>query len=100
MPAWSPDGSKIGFMSARDGNPEIYVMNWDGSGQTRLTNTPAVDARPSWSRQGYGIVFTSARDFELPSTFPRFEIYIMNGDGSNQTRLTKNTIYDDYPYIK
>jgi TolB protein len=100
MPAWSPDGTRMAFMSTRDGNAEIYSMQADGSGQTRLTATPAVDGRPSWSRQGYGIVFTSARDFDLPSTFPKFEIYRMNGDGSNQHRLTSNTVYDDFPYIK
>ena len=38
-PAWSPDGTKIAFVSERDGNPEIYVMNADGSNQTRITNT-------------------------------------------------------------
>ncbi|MFI5135612.1 MAG: TolB family protein, partial [Chitinophagales bacterium] len=36
-PSFSPDGKKIAFESTRDGNPEIYVMNADGSGQTRIT---------------------------------------------------------------
>jgi Tol biopolymer transport system component len=100
MPAWSPDGSRIAFMSTRDGNAEIYVMNANGTAQTRLTFSPAVDGRPSWSRTGNGIVFTSARDFALPSTLPKFEIYIMNGDGTNQRRLTNNSVYDDFPYIQ
>ncbi len=39
-PAWSPDGTRIVFMSDRDGDWEIYVMNADGSGQTRLTESP------------------------------------------------------------
>jgi len=39
---------KIAFQSNRDGNEEIYVMNADGSKQTRLTNNPALDAGPSW----------------------------------------------------
>ncbi len=39
---------KIVFESTRDGNREIYVMNADGSKQTRLTNNPALDAGPSW----------------------------------------------------
>jgi Tol biopolymer transport system component len=40
MPLWSPDGRTIAFRSSRDGNPELYLMNADGSGQRRLTNTP------------------------------------------------------------
>ncbi|MCH8349239.1 MAG: PD40 domain-containing protein, partial [Chloroflexi bacterium] len=47
-PVWSPDGSQIAFVSARDGNHEIYVMNADGSGQTRLTNNTAIDFDPDW----------------------------------------------------
>ena len=33
-PDWSPDGSKIAFISQRDCNPEVYVVNADGSTQT------------------------------------------------------------------
>jgi Tol biopolymer transport system component len=48
-PAWTPNGTKIAFdSSSRDGNYEIYVMNADGSGQTRLTHNSADDRRPSW----------------------------------------------------
>jgi TolB protein len=36
-------------MSSRDGNLEVYVMNADGSGQTRLTDNPAADGSPAWS---------------------------------------------------
>ena len=75
MPAWSPDGTKIAFMSSRDGNPEIYVMNADGSGQTRLTNNPGMDARPSWSRNGDFIVFTSTRDFTTTSPYQSGNLY-------------------------
>jgi WD40 repeat protein len=48
MPTWSPDGRRIAFASTRDGNWEIYVMNADGSEQTRLTNNPAADYGPAW----------------------------------------------------
>ena len=41
MPVFSPDGSRIAFMSQRDGNSEIYVMNRNGSGVRRLTNNSA-----------------------------------------------------------
>jgi Tol biopolymer transport system component len=48
-PSWSSDGSKIAFHSEHDGKSEIYVMDADGSNQTRLTDNPAGDGYPSWS---------------------------------------------------
>ena len=48
LPAWSPDGKKIAFVSGRDGNNEIYVMNADGTGVTRLTKDPGEDLDPTW----------------------------------------------------
>jgi hypothetical protein len=72
---------KIAFMSDRDGNSEIYIMNADGSGQTNLTNNPNDESVPSFSPDGSRIVFESDRD-------GNGEIYIMNIDGSGQTNLT------------
>jgi len=82
-PRYSPDGTKIVFQSNRDGQPEIYIMNSDGSGQTRLTNNPAWDTAPSWSPDGTRILFTSLRDNVMSPS-----LYVMNADGSGQTRLT------------
>jgi TolB protein len=86
-PNWSPDGSRIVYESLNDGNFEIYVMNADGSNQTRLTDNPAFDSRPAWSADGSQIYFQSTRD-------GNFEVYVMNADGSNQTRLTDNPAFD------
>jgi Tol biopolymer transport system component len=82
-PHFSPNGSKIVFQSTRDGQPEIYVMNADGSAQTRLTNNPAWDTAPVWSPDGTKILFTSLRDNPMSPA-----LYVMNADGSNQTRVT------------
>jgi TolB protein len=55
-PRWSPDGTKVAFVSDRDGSPlidgtlEIYVMNADGTGVKRLTYDSAADA--AWSPAG------------------------------------------------
>jgi len=84
------DGSKIAFVSVRDGNYEIYIMNVDGSGQTNLTNNSAIDLYPSFSPDGSKIAFESSRD-------GNDEIYIMNVDGSGQTRLTNNSAGDYSP---
>lgn len=45
---WSPDGSKLLFASMRDGNSELYSMNPDGTGQTRLTNNAVSDVPYGW----------------------------------------------------
>ena len=54
-PAWSSDGARIAFASNRDAGPanyEIYVMNADATGLTRLTNNnPAHDGYPAWQPQ-------------------------------------------------
>ena len=81
QPAWSPDGTKIAFVSDRDGNQQIYVIDADGTNQIRLTNNDVDDTEPDWSPDGTEIAFTSDRDG--PS-----EIYLMQSDGSNQRRLT------------
>jgi Tol biopolymer transport system component len=86
-PSWSPDGRKIAFYSERDGNGEIYVMNADGSGQSRLTHHPADEGYPAWSPDGRSISFDSDRD-------GNFEIYAMDPDGSNVRRLTRHPARD------
>ena len=48
-PSWSPDNRRIAFNSDRDGNPEIYVMNVDGTALNNVTNNPAADLFPAWS---------------------------------------------------
>jgi Tol biopolymer transport system component/chitodextrinase len=77
-PKWSPDGSRIAF-----GGGEISVVNLADGSLTYLTNHPADDSRPAWTRDGR-IAFVSDRDGSI-------ELYVMEGDGSNPTRLTYNT---------
>ena len=79
-PMYSPDGLKIAFISTHDGDPEIFVMNADGTGLRKLTDNSAVDAAPSWSPDSGKIVFTSDRGGS-------FELYRMNSDGSQQQMI-------------
>ncbi len=81
---------KIVFYSERDGNAEIYVMNPDGSGQTRLTFNASNEFCPDWSPDGTQIAFESDRDDARPlACFPRCvsKLYVMNADGTGERRL-------------
>ncbi len=90
-PHFSPDGSKIVFVSARDGNDEIYTMNADGTNQTRLTNNTADDNDPRFSPDGSKIIFDS-------DSTGKTQIYTMDAaTGGNLTRLTNNTADDSDP---
>ncbi len=83
-------GSEIVFHSYRDGNYNIYVMNTDGSLQTRLTDNSSEDTNPCWSPDGSKIVFTRSCD-------ENYQMYIMNADGANQTNLSNDEHDDSFP---
>lgn len=86
-----PLPGRIAFVTDRDENREIYVMNADGTGLSNLTNHDADDDSPSWSPDGTRIAFHSDRDDEYG------DIYVMNADGTNVTRLTSERTFDVDP---
>jgi Tol biopolymer transport system component len=77
-PAWSPDGTKIVFMSQAQipaccGPWQIWAVNRDGTGATNLTNDPAVnDLYPSWPPDGTQIIFSRSSSLG-------FDLYTMPG---------------------
>ncbi len=98
-PSWSPDGTRIAFVSDRDGHVpkgrvwstfEIYVMDAEGKNQRNLTNDPNSDHSPAWSPDGKRIVFSSDREVN-------FEIYVMDNNGGNPQKLTNNPGTDQHP---
>jgi TolB protein len=80
-------------MSERDGNQEVYVMNADGSGVTRLTDDPGVDGNPTWSPDGNRVAFATTRY----AGGEDYDIAVMNPDGSGVQRLTTDTGIDVRP---
>ena len=87
--AISGGGGKIAFTSERDGYPEIYVMNVDGSDPIKLANDITPKFNPAWSPDGTKIAFGSS-DNDTAS------IYIMNADGSNPAKLIDTKEIDTY----
>jgi TolB protein len=82
-PAASPDGSQVAFMSNRDGNWEVYLVDThtsEGQGVRRLTQNPARDGMPTWSPDGKWLAFVSDRD-------GGWAVWAMRPDGSDQQKL-------------
>lgn len=84
-PSWNPRTQRIALTISRDGNSEIYTMNRDGSSPLRLTHDRGIDSSPCWTPDGRQILFTSDRASGRP------QLYVMDGDGRGQRRLTVRT---------
>jgi len=125
-PAFSPDGSRIAFTSTRDGQPEVYVMDADGTNVARLTNSPGLDGDPSFSPDGQAVVFHSQRtghrqiylqpitssvavpltqepaDNSQPSMSPDGELiaFVSNRDGTNHIWLMAKDGTNQHPFTR
>jgi len=78
---WSPDGSRIAFVSGT-GTGDLYVMDADGASRQQLTSGEAVDGEPDWSPDSSQLVFT--RSYGEWST----DIWIINADGTGERQVT------------
>lgn len=97
-PVWSPDGTRIAFVSWSIVGPEtsdIYAINADGSNLTRLTDRPEDDHGPVWSPDGERIAFFTY-ETDSSGNFGS-AIYVMNADGTGQVRLTSDPRFESYP---
>ncbi len=82
----------IAFVSTRDGNGEIYVMNADGSDERRLTNWRQWDGYPAWSPDGQQIAYYSYLEDK------EWVIKVMDVDGGTPRQLTDSGSCDAAPY--
>jgi len=79
-PDWAPVGNRIAFMRQTDGNWDIWTINSDGTGETKLTSDGSTDGLPAWSPDGKSIAFLSNRNGP-------WAIWVMNSDGGNERKL-------------
>jgi Tol biopolymer transport system component/Zn-dependent protease with chaperone function len=109
---YSPDGSKILFTSARDGDLELYMMNPDGSDQVRLTHELGYDGGAFFSPDGKMICYRAnhptdsadvadyknllAEGLIRPTTL---ELWVMNADGSGKRQVTHNGAANFCPFF-
>ena len=103
LPVWSPDGSKIAYVSSRavDGSNvggtvlNVWVTNSDGSGNRALTALEAAKSyEPSWSSDGSKVVYCSTRSLDgtdSPNANVTWNIWITSNTGVGTTALTRST---------
>ncbi len=104
-PAFTADGSKITFSrdtydpSADTETEDIYIMNADGTGVTKLTDGVGINSDPlAFTIPGVGerILFSANRDNLTVTGSGGFDLYSMKTDGTGLTRLTVNSLFDAF----
>lgn len=91
-PAWSPDGTEIAFTSMRNGfRPQVHIMDVESREVHSLSLVNNKDYQPEWNADGSKILFVTTRNGP-------YQIWIMNADGTEQTRFTASrSLWNTYP---
>jgi len=90
-PTFSPDGSRMAFVSARNGLPQIFIQDMQSGAVKRLTFSGRYNTQPSWSPSGDKIAYTTwEKSGEI-------NIFVINADGSGLKRLTSGARENESP---
>ncbi len=92
LPAWSPDGQRIAFLTTQGGRWGLSIIRPDGTGLTHLADVGPVENAfpPAWSPDGQRIAFESEEAGNV-------DIFVINVDGSDLRNITNNPSYDAGP---
>jgi TolB protein len=89
-PAWSPDGTRIAYVSFEQRRPVLYVQNVTSGTRTRVADFNGINSAPAWSPDGTRLALTLSRDGNA-------EIYVMRLSDKSLTRLTHDPAIDTEP---
>ncbi|MES2934974.1 MAG: Tol-Pal system beta propeller repeat protein TolB [Pseudomonadota bacterium] len=89
-PAWSPDGSKVAYVSFEAKKPVVYVQNLVTRERTVIANYKGSNSAPSWSPDGGRVAVALSRDGLT-------QVYVVNADGTNLKRLSNSNGIDTEP---
>ncbi|MBD3670755.1 MAG: Tol-Pal system beta propeller repeat protein TolB [Gammaproteobacteria bacterium] len=89
-PSWSPDGSRLAYVSFENGKPEIFIQDIRKGSRTKLTAYPGLNNAPVWSPDGKRMAMTLSRDGNA-------EIYVYHLDSNKLYRITQHYAIDTEP---
>ena len=87
------DGNTIAFSTRVDGDAEIFVVNWDGTGLTQVTNDSRINIFPQISWDGTKIAFQSYVEYYLGGGDPfrkDYRIFVVNSDGTGLIEIARD----------
>jgi TolB protein len=89
-PAWSPDGSKVAYVSFEQRKPVIYVQDLVTGGRKVIVNEKGSNSAPSWSPDGSRLAVSLSKDGHT-------QVYVVNVDGSGLHRVSNSNGIDTEP---
>jgi len=90
-PSFSPDGSKMAFVSSRNGQPQIFIQDLQGGEVHRLTFNGNYNTQPSWSPSGHKIAYSTMENRG------EINLFVINADGSGLLQLTRSSGENEHP---
>jgi TolB protein len=86
-PSWSPDGTRIAYVSLENRKPVIYIQSVTTGGRTLLANFRGSNSAPNWAPDGRQLAVTLTRDGGS-------HIYLINADGGGVQRIVNSSGID------